>query len=127
MSKPKKKYKKKKKYNDFSYTAWKKQGEKSKNFDSWKIYILRCWDGKEEFYKCGKTFRKIEDRFKEFDEFPYKYEIVYIKTSSSSYKISKLEKTIHSKLKENKYTPLKAFSGSTECFSNIDNYDQQTT
>jgi hypothetical protein len=127
MPKKRKIKKRKKKNNPFSYSAWKLKGEKSKSFDSWKIYIIKCWNEEETFYKVGKSFKTVIDRFSELGAMPYEYEIIYQKTSSSSYKISKLEQEIHNKLKEYKYKPLKKFGGCNECFINIDNYDQQTT
>jgi len=35
----------------WSYTNWFKSAKKSKNYDSFKVYIIKCWNDKEEFYK----------------------------------------------------------------------------
>ena len=51
-------------------------GEKSKNFDSFKVYVIRCWDDNEEFYKIGRTYLKTKQRFKSNKSLPYNYEIV---------------------------------------------------
>ena len=41
----------------WSHTNWQKAGENSINFDSFKVYIIRCWNEEEEFYKIGKTYK----------------------------------------------------------------------
>ena len=38
-------------------------GLKSKKFEDFKVYIIKCWNEEEEFYKIGKTYRKISRRF----------------------------------------------------------------
>jgi hypothetical protein len=48
----------------WSYTQWKEAADQSKNFDSFKVYIIKCWNENEEFYKIGKTFLTINQRFK---------------------------------------------------------------
>lgn len=127
MVKLKTKKRKKRRYtkkNKWSYSTWKLQGDNSKNFDSFKIYIIKCWDDRETFYKLGKTYTLISKRFEEPESMPYNYEVVYTK-ESNAYNISRLEKEYHKKLKEYKYVPLKHFHGCQECFSNIKDYDKQ--
>jgi len=102
----------------WTYTEWDRLGKESSHFDSFKIYIIKCYIDEEIFYKVGKTFNTIEQRFKEPESMPYKYEVIKEITGNSFY-ISKLEKKFHKQLKEHKYTPIIKFEGSTECFSNI--------
>jgi hypothetical protein len=99
----------------WSYSNWQKAGEKSKRFDSFKIYVIRCWNDEEEFYKIGKTFMKVKDRFK-YQQIPYKYEIINILKGEAK-AISELEKQLQLENKINKYVPKTTFSGANECFS----------
>ena len=102
----------------WSYTIWENKGKNSKNFDSYKVYILRCWNESEEFYKIGKTFYSTEKRFLGDYRMPYSYEIVKIFEGSAK-DISKLEKQLQKDNKKNKYTPKIKFKGYTECFLNV--------
>lgn len=99
----------------WAYTAWKKAAEHSKNFDSFKLYIIRCWNDNEEFYKIGKTFMTVDNRFK-YQQLPYNYEIINILKGKAE-KISRLEKQLQKENKEFKYIPKIKFSGVNECFS----------
>lgn len=98
----------------WTYTKWKESGEKSKQFDGFKLYRVRCYDPKthEEFVKIGKTYVKLHLRLQGI---PYEYEVLSIVEGSARF-ISELENTEHTKLKSNKYIPEKQFSGKTECF-----------
>lgn len=104
--------------NSWSYSKWENQGKCSNNFRSFKFYIIKCWDNNEIFFKVGKTFRLISERFKNKNAMPYKFEIIYEEIGDAIY-ISKLEKEYQKKLKEYRYTPFKQFDGCTECFTNI--------
>jgi len=99
----------------WSYTGWEEAGNKSKEFDSFKVYIIKCYNDKEEFYKIGKTFLTIKRRF---IRLPYNYKIIKIFKGSSRI-ISELENTIQKENKEFKYIPIIKFSGMQECFKNI--------
>lgn len=104
--------------NNWYYKNWEISGSKSKHFDSFKLYIIKCWDDIETFYKIGKTFRTIKDRFINKKDMPYNYEVTFSQVGTAQY-ISKLE-TIFKKLnKEFKYLPSKKFGGKYECFSQI--------
>jgi len=48
----------------WSYSLWEQKGLKSVNYDSFKLYIIECWDDNERFYKIGKTFKSIQKRLK---------------------------------------------------------------
>lgn len=97
---------------------WWKKGEKSKRYDCFKMYIIRCWDEYEEFYKIGRTFLKVEERFNG-TAIPYNYEIVEERKSHDGLKIYCLEKAFLRENSKNKYKPTKDFNGKQECFTKI--------
>ena len=103
----------------WGYLEWVKSAERSKVFDSFKLYIIRCWNDTEEFYKIGKTYRKIHDRFIS-PKLPYEYEII-ISIEDTGEDICKYEKILHALHRKYKYKPKINFMGRTECFSEIDN------
>jgi len=110
----------------WSYSAWYKTAQKSKNFDSFKVYIIRCWNKKEEFFKIGKTFELIKNRFDHKRAMPYSYEIIQIfefkeLTEENCRKCCKLEKELQKLNKEFKYFPIIEFGGDNECFKQIKN------
>lgn len=107
----------------FTLSGWIKNAKESNNFDSFKLYIIKCWNDEEEFYKIGRTFLKLEDRFSNNynNDFPYSYKVIDI-VESNPFHIFKLEKKLHRQLKENKYIPIQEFVGNTECFHNIEKY-----
>ena len=97
---------------------WKKSAEKSKNFDSFKVYIVKCWNKEEEFYKIGKTYLALKNRFSGNRDMPYNYKI--IKIIKGEYKeISILEKQLQKENKKHKYIPKIEFNGYTECFNKL--------
>lgn len=109
----------------WGYTAWQKAAERSKKFDSFKVYILRCWNDEEEFYKIGKTFTKIKLRFRTSfkSKIPYDYEIIKVfESKTDGLYISKLEKELQKLNKDNKYLPKTEFAGMYECFKTV-NYE----
>lgn len=101
----------------WSDSSWIKRALLSKNFDSFKSYIIKCWNDEETFYKIGKTFTTIEKRFYG-KNMPYNYEVIETFIGIPQY-ISKLEDILKKFNKENKYLPLKKFGGRYECFSEI--------
>jgi len=104
--------------NGWSKLEWKNKSEKSKYFDSFKVYIIECWDENERFYKIGRTYRNINNRFSSNKEMPYKYKILKIFKGLSE-EIYDLEKELKNKNKEYKYIPTKKFNGMYECFSQL--------
>jgi hypothetical protein len=80
------------------------------------LYVIRCFDEYEEFYKVGITVKKLHQRFS--GAIPYKYEKVYFISENAGF-IWDIEKKIHQVLKKYKYKPLKSFGGQNECFSKI--------
>ena len=93
-----------------------KSGE-TKNYAS--IYLIRCYDQSEEFYKIGITTKDIKVRFSGQSSLPYDYDLLDLFISSPS-SIWDIEKVMHRIYKEVKYIPLKQFGGMYECFSYVD-------
>jgi len=111
------------------YEAWIKSGEKSKNFDSFKVYFIECTceETGEHFYKIGKTFLKVfgkgkESRFPEnpIKAFPYKGKLIHTIESEDARKICELEDYYKKLNRDSQYIPTKSFGGMYECFSQID-------
>lgn len=88
------------------------------------IYLIECFNDKERFYKVGITTHTINRRFNGKDCMPYGFNVLCTKTDGAKNDWNN-EKTIHSKLKEFKYTPLIRFKGDGECFSKLDIFTKQ--
>jgi Zn finger protein HypA/HybF involved in hydrogenase expression len=78
------------------------------------IYLIRCWNDEEEFYKIGKTFLDINKRFTK-GNICYNFEKVSFYNGDSGY-IYDLENELHRKYKAFKYNPNNKFAGYTECY-----------
>ena len=102
----------------WTYTQWEEAGLKSKHFKQFEVYLIKCWNNNEEFYKIGKTFVGVAKRFRFKKDMPYEWELIKSYVGSSRY-ISELENTLKSKNKEYKYIPLLDFHGKNECFSSL--------
>jgi len=102
----------------WTYTKWQEQAEHSSRFDSYKVYVLRCYNNTESFFKVGKTFLKVADRYCSKKSMPYEYEVVKIIEGSARH-ISELEHKIHRVSKEYRYFPLLPFGGETECLAKV--------
>ena len=81
------------------------------------LYLIRCWNEKEEFLKIGKTFRSVKERFNSTLLMPYNYEIINEIIADASY-IWDLEMSLHKRYKEHSYKPLVKFGGMFECYGN---------
>lgn len=105
----------------WSLENWTKASKKSRKFDSFKIYILKCWNEHEVFYKIGRTFRKTSERFKGKTDIPYNYSIIkeIVGIPEQVYYLEIIFKKINSKFK---YIPKKAFKGMYECFSEYNEF-----
>ena len=79
------------------------------------LYVIRCWDENEEFYKIGITSRSVGIRFQWSHHLPYKYEIVQEILCNPDVAWD-LEKILHKLYINYDYRPLKNFGGKTECF-----------
>jgi hypothetical protein len=106
-------------YGVWSYTLWEQKGLKSKNFDSFKAYIIECWSEEERFFKIGKTFNSIEKRFIDHKKMPYQFKVLKIIVGDAKY-ISEYETNMKDKNKKNSYLPKKQFNGRYECYSELD-------
>ena len=104
--------------NAWSHTNWVATGMASKNFVAFQLYVLRCWNDTEEFYKIGKSYMNINYRFSG-KMMPYNYEIVHVLVDKGII-ISEKEHYYQKLNKEFKYKPLIKFSGVNECFSHVD-------
>jgi len=103
----------------WEYSKWEEKGLKSKSFDSFKVYIIRCWNEEEEFYKIGKTFVSVENRMKGRNPncvLPYNWEIIKLYELENPRDICTLETEIKNLHKEYRYTPKIKFSGYRECY-----------
>ncbi len=117
------------KYNSENPTGWTKidwfnAAKKSKKFDSFKVYIIKCWNEEEEFYKIGRTYKKVEYRFSHKKALPYNYKIIQLYefqelTEENCNKCYDLETEMKKKNKDNSYIPKLEFVGKYECFNKI--------
>lgn len=99
----------------WTYSEWSNAGLSSEYFDSFKLYIIRCYNDKEEFIKVGKTYTVLKRRFQGMN-MPYEYEVLNIITGDAKF-ISKLEDKMKVKNKHRKYKPKIYFGGHNECFT----------
>lgn len=102
----------------WSWKIWRDKAYKSKEFDCYKVYIIKCWNKEEEFYKVGRTFTEVEYRFYR-NAFPYNYKIIQLFCSNDPKEIYDMEIKLKRKNKVYKYIPKQNFSGMHECFSEI--------
>lgn len=102
----------------YTKTHFKKQCIKNnKGFGT--LYVIRCFNNKESFYKIGRTSRSVKLRYRCKIEMPYNYEIIHEFVFDAD-TIYDLEHDIFRNLVDYKYEPLISFGGQTECFSSID-------
>lgn len=80
------------------------------------LYIIRCFNESEEFYKIGITFVGLKSRFNNKNKLPYSYETIYEYKCDAGC-VWDLEKEHHKQYKSNKYLPETLFQGYTECFN----------
>jgi Zn ribbon nucleic-acid-binding protein len=79
------------------------------------VYLIKCKDENEEFYKIGKTLNKISKRFIK-SNLPYMFEEIITYKQEAEY-IFDLEIALHKKYKPYSYHPSKTFGGYTECYN----------
>jgi hypothetical protein len=105
-----------------SYSQWEEKGKLSKNFDGYKVYVIKLTDPEtlEEFYKIGKTYTTVKSRYsRESKDFPYDIDVMYEYSHESGVYVSKVERLLLNMFKHISYTPLKEFCGKYECFTTI--------
>lgn len=84
------------------------------------IYLIKCFNENEEFFKIGITSSKrVNLRFPSKKSMPYNYKVVFFLQESSDF-IWDIERKIHNINKKNKYKPKIYFAGETECYSIVD-------
>jgi hypothetical protein len=79
------------------------------------VYLIKCWNENEEFYKIGKTFLDINIRFKK-SNLCYEFKEVHFHYGDAGY-IYDLENELHRIYKPHRHKPKKWFAGHTECFT----------
>lgn len=106
----------------WTYSNWEDQGVISPDFESYKVYILKCCNENESeiFYKIGKTFLPIKKRYGKNNKskLPYNYEVIYTQVGDAR-EISELERKLQKDNKDYKYMPKIKFKGMFECFSEV--------
>jgi len=100
-------------------TSWNTSSKRSEKFDSFKVYVLKCWNDTEEFFKIGRTFKKVVDRFNSQRRMPYKFNIIMEMVYSTAEEAFRKEKELKILHKDFKYTPNIKFCGSSECYYNF--------
>lgn len=87
-----------------------------------KLYVLKCFNNKEEFIKIGITIHDIKIRYIGKREMPYNYDILFeLKKDIES--ILRLELESKKIFKNIKYSPKINFNGISECY-NINNKNE---
>lgn len=82
------------------------------------LYVIKCSNKEEVFYKVGITSKNTNYRFRVKSLMPYNYKVIKI-ISSDPESIFDLEKILHKMLSSYKYKPKIDFGGFTECFTTI--------
>ena len=80
------------------------------------VYLIKCYDENEEFYKIGKTFLGTKIRFKGKRLMPYNFIEIDFHKGEAGY-IYDLEVNLHKKYRDYKYKPGFWFAGHTECYT----------
>jgi hypothetical protein len=100
----------------WTVTNWLNAANRSNRFDSFKLYVIRCFNDNESFIKIGRTFCTLNVRF---NQLPYNYEVAKVITNNDGKYIYDLETRIKHKFKKHKYTPKIKFGGMNECYKII--------
>lgn len=89
------------------------------------LYLIRCYNENENFYKIGITTKSINSRFSGIPSMPYNFELLRLYWSDGD-TVWDMEKLLHREYREVKYVPNIHFGGMYECFSeiNVDEYDK---
>lgn len=107
----------------WSHSDWVKSALKSKNFDSFKTYIIKFTDKEtdESFYKIGRTFLTLHLRFNAINRY-YNKEVLFVFEDDDPIKVINKEIELLRLNKHNSYLPNRIFGGKNECFSKVE-YD----
>jgi len=98
-------------------TNWINAANESKYFDSFKLYVIECWNDTERFIKIGRTFTTVEKRFHSKYDLPYNYKILKVIENPDYTYIFNLENRLKRKFNLYKYLPKLPFGGQYECYS----------
>lgn len=82
------------------------------------VYIIKCFNDDEMFYKVGLTMSTIQKRFLTNTKMPYNYRIID-EIYTNLYDAIYLESELHERHQEYRYEPKIFFGGYTECFSKL--------
>jgi len=96
-------------------TKWLEKANNSTQFDSFKFYLIECWNDTEQFIKYGRTFKTIKKRFE--GKIPYQYKTLKEIKFDNHLDAFDYENNIKSLFKDIKYTPLSKFCGMYECLN----------
>ena len=93
-----------------------------RNKDKWinrsaVVYVIKCWNDDEVFYKIGMTIGSLKRRFR--SNFPYRWEKVKI-INTNLYDAVYLERKLLNNNSKYNYRPKLYFAGYTECFSHFE-------
>ena len=69
----------------WSNNSWEISSKHSKDFDSYKIYLIEIFNENEKFLKIGKTFRTLKKRMEGKNKIPYNYSEIMIRNSKELY------------------------------------------
>lgn len=107
-------------YSGYKLSNWIKYC-KNKGVDRAYVYLIKCYNENELFYKIGLTSDKdITKRYNSPFLMPYTYDIIDIIELTCSDAYSKEKELLRlNKTKENRYKPLIDFRGKYETFKNI--------
>lgn len=82
------------------------------------LYLIRCFNDEESFYKVGITSHSVDKRFPNKRSMPYDYEIIK-ELHLNPVVAYDAEKCILKDLVDHKHSPKITFGGETECFSEL--------
>lgn len=99
----------------YSRSDFMRKCDKNKNGNA-TLYVIRCYNDRESFYKVGITSNDLQTRFESKREMPYGFDEVYSIDGEAGY-VYDLEVRLHSLLKPYLYKPDISFRGYTECFA----------
>lgn len=97
----------------WTVTNWLNAAQRSNRFDSFKLYVIECYNDNEKFIKIGRTFCTLNVRF---NQLPYKYKIIKVISNKDGNHIYNLETRVKRKFKKYKYIPQLNFGGMNECY-----------
>lgn len=83
------------------------------------LYVIRCFNDTESFYKVGITSKSIKYRFRNKYIMPYEYEVIH-EVHREPEAVYNMENSLLRRLAKNSYQPLTPFAGQTECFTDIE-------